>query len=156
MTKDEHIKYAPIVAFAYNRADKIIGCLKSLELNPEASGTDLYIYCDGAKNNEGLPKVQKTRDELHEYEKNSSFASVTIIEASQNKGLAASIIAGVTEVINKYGRAIIVEDDLVVSGRFLEYMNGALDYYKDNDKIGAISAYTYPLKALVSYEEEFI
>lgn len=147
-------QYAPVVAFAYNRADKIIGCLKSLERNPEACRTQLYIYCDGAKNEKGISKVQETRDALHRYKDTAAFADITIIEADKNKGLARSIIEGVTEVINKHHRAIIVEDDLIVSERFLEFMNGALNYYKDNNKIGAISAYTYPIDALKAYDKD--
>ncbi len=147
-------KYAPVVAFSYNRADKIIGCLKTLEQNPEAKETELFIYSDGAKSEAGIAKVAETRAALHEYEKVAGFARITIVEASMNKGLAKSIIEGVTEVINQYGRAIIVEDDLVVSGRFLEYMNGALRFYEDNDRIGAISAYTYPLDGLKGYDRD--
>ena len=152
--QNKNTKYAPVVAFAYNRADKIIGCLKSLEQNPESRQTQLYIYCDGAKSEKGISKVQETRKALHRYKEKANFADITIIEAAQNKGLARSIIEGVTEVINKHKKAIIVEDDLVVSERFLEFMNGALDYYKDNNKIGAISAYTYPLEALQAYDKD--
>ncbi len=146
-------KYAPVVAFAYNRADKIIGCLKTLEQNPEAVETRLFIYCDGAKNEKGAASVQETRKALREYKDKSKFLDITIIEAEQNKGLAKSIIDGVTEVMNQYQRAIIVEDDLIVSKRFLEFMNGALEYYRDNDRIGAISAYTYPIKGLETYNK---
>ncbi len=148
------ITYAPVVAFAYNRADKIIGCLKTLEQNPEAKDTELFIYCDGAKSEKGAARVKETRKALHEYEKSANFKSINIIEAPHNKGLAKSIIEGVTATVNKYGKAIIVEDDLVVSRRFLEYMNGALDFYKDNSKIGAISAYTYPIKSLKNYDKD--
>lgn len=148
------IKYAPVVAFAYNRADKILGCLKSLEKNPEARDTVLYIYSDGAKSEKGAPKVEETRKALREYKKSAGFKEIYLIEAEKNKGLAKSIIEGVTEVINKYHKAIIIEDDLVLSDGFLKYMNGALDYYQNNKHIGAISAYTYPIKDLSEYQKD--
>ena len=56
----ENFRYAPIVAFAYNRADKIIGCLESLEKNPEAGESDLIIYSDGPKSEAGAGKVKET------------------------------------------------------------------------------------------------
>ncbi len=147
-------KYSPIVAFAYNRSDKIINCIKRLELNPEARDSDLIVFSDGPKSEKGKSAVEETRRALHEYEGASVFASVRIVEAESNKGLARSIIEGVTEVLSEYGRAIIVEDDLVVSSKFLSFMNGALEYYKDDLRIGAISGYTYPLKCLEEYSSD--
>lgn len=145
---------APVVAFAYNRADKIIRCLKSLEKNKEAVDTDLIIYCDGAKSENGRAKVENTRKALHQYKEAAGFSNIKLVEAPQNKGLAKSIIEGVTEVLEEYGRAIIVEDDLIVSEDFLDYMNGALNYYESNENIGAISAYTYPLDVLKDYKKD--
>lgn len=154
MKMDIRTKYAPVVAFAYNRADKIINCLHSIEKNPEVKETDLVIYCDGAKSEKGKPAVEATRLALREYIDKSSFKTVSLIEAPENKGLAKSIIDGVTDVIERYGRAIVVEDDLIVSQSFLSYMNGALEYYKDNSRIGAVSAYTYPLRSLKDYDRD--
>ena len=148
----ENKTYAPVVAFAYNRADKIIRCLTALSQNPEAKETDLFIYSDGPKSEAGASGVKETRDALKKFKVEAGFKSVTIIEAERNKGLATSIMDGVTEVVNKHGKAIIVEDDLLVSKKFLSYMNGALDYYADNHRIGAISGYTYPLKELENYD----
>jgi len=147
-------KYAPVVAFAYNRADKIIKCLESIERNEEAKETDLIVYCDGAKSEKGLVKVEKTREALRAYKDRAGFSSVKIVEAPKNKGLAKSIIEGVTEVVEQYGRVIVVEDDLIVSAKFLEYMNGALDFYEENSNVGAISGYTYPLDGLKDYKKD--
>lgn len=145
---------APVVAFAYNRADKIIRCLETLEKNPEAADTELIIYSDGPKNPEDKTAIDDIRKALHEYRQRALFASVEVVEAPVNKGLATSIMTGVTEVVEKYGKVIVIEDDLVVSRSFLKYMNRALDYYQDNPKIGAISGYTYPLKALETYDKD--
>lgn len=147
-------RYAPVVAFAYNRPDKIIKCLKSIEKSAQACETDLIIYSDGAKNAEGIHKVEKTRQALRNYKETAGFASVRIVEAPVNKGLAKSVIEGVTEVVNQYGKAIVVEDDLIVSVKFLEYMNGALDFYEDNKRVGAVSGYTYPLDGLKDYSKD--
>ena len=145
---------APVVAFAYNRPDKIIRCLEALDKCNEALESELFIYCDGPKSDAGKASVLETRRAVLEYKESSHFAKVSVIEAPENKGLAASIIGGVTEVVERYGRVIVVEDDLVVSDRFLSFMNGALDFYEDQKAIGAISGYTYPIKALKGYQSD--
>jgi hypothetical protein len=74
------------------------------------------------------------------------FKSVTIIEREKNWGLAASIIDGVTNIVNQYGKIIVLEDDIVTSHYFLKFMNDALNYYADNPKVWSISGYNYPIK----------
>ena len=69
-----------------------------------------------------------------------------IIERDENRGLADSIISGVTEIVNRYGRIIVLEDDLVLSSQFLNYMNDALEIYKDSEKVMHISGYMFPVK----------
>ena len=141
-------KFAPVVVFSYNRPDKVLNCLKHLERNPQSRNSSLIVFSDGPKSEKDIKAVEDARKALHEYGNNSKFAAVKVVESPKNKGLAKSIIEGITEVISEYGTAIIVEDDLIVSSKFLEYMNGALEYYKNDKRIGAISGYTYPLKCL--------
>ena len=69
----------------------------------------------------------------------------TMIESAENRGLAKSIIAGVGELCEKYGRVIVVEDDLAVSSSFLAYMNAALDRYAGNDQVFQVSGYMFPV-----------
>jgi hypothetical protein len=56
---------------------------------------------------------------------------VHIHQAASNKGCAASIIDGVTELFDTYENVIVVEDDLIVGPTFLSYMNAGLNYYAD-------------------------
>lgn len=145
---------APVVVFAYNRADHIKSTLEHLNRNTLANQSDLYVYCDHAKNEKAVADVNATRGVVENFSKNSSFHSVTVIKAEQNKGLAASIITGVTQILEKYGRVIVVEDDLMTSKDFLSYMNAALDYYEKNPRVWSISGYTSPLKSLESYPHD--
>ena len=55
--------------------------------------------------------------------------------------LAASIIGGVTEVLDQYGKIIVLEDDLAVSEDFLQYMNDALDYFANDARVWSVSGY---------------
>ena len=136
------MSYAPIIIFVYNRADHFIQTYNALAACKEARESDLFIFSDGAKNESGKVKVDEVRAAVNTIKNSGDFKSVTVTESSVNKGLAASVISGVTEVINKYGKAIVVEDDCKVSPFFLNFINKSLDYYKDNKKIGSIAGYT--------------
>ncbi|MGF7079864.1 hypothetical protein [Mucilaginibacter sp. UYCu711] len=137
---------APIVLFVYNRPAKTQIALNTLAANPEAKQSILYIYCDGEKagaSNETLEKIKETRI----IAKNENrFKEVKVIEQAHNKGLSNSIITAVTEICNKYGSIIVLEDDIVTAPFFLCYMNEALQLYKDVDNVGCISGYWYPIK----------
>lgn len=144
--------YAPVAVFVYKRLDKTKKCLEALEMNLGAEKTDVYIFSDGAKGSEDLDAVNEVRDFLVSYEKIHKFNKLQICRREKNWGLANSIISGVTEVINNYGKIIVVEDDLIMSQDFLVFLNDALEYYGNNEKIGEISAYTYPLVGLNKYD----
>ncbi len=136
------MSYAPIIIFVYNRADHFIETYNALAACKEAKESELFIFSDGAKNEAGKEKVDEVRAAVSAIKDSGNFKSVAVTESPVNKGLAASVITGVTEIINKYGKAIIVEDDCVVSSHFLNYINNALDYYENNKKIGSIAGYT--------------
>lgn len=130
--------YAPIALFTYNRADKTQRVVESLLQNAEAKYSDLFIFSDGPKTPEKKAGVEENRKYIHTI---SGFKFISIIEREKNWGLANSLIAGITEVINKYGRVIVVEDDLILSPYFLQFMNEGLEKYKDDDRVSSISGF---------------
>lgn len=132
--------FAPIIVFSYNRPNHLKRTLEALSKNELASESDLFIYCDGAKENaseEQLKNIAQNRIVAHSAQ---GFKTVHVVERKKNIGLANSIITGVSEVIDVYGRAIILEDDLLTSPYFLRYMNLALDYYNGRPGVMSISA----------------
>ena len=134
---------APIALFVYKRPDHTKKALEALKNNALAQESDIYIFSDGWKNNDEKNQVQKVRN----YVKNiSGFRKIEIIEREVNFGLAKSIISGVTDIVNKYGKIIVLEDDLVTSPYFLQYMNDSLDLYKDEKKVISIHGYMYPTR----------
>lgn len=139
-------KLAPIVIFVYARPDHTKMTIEALSKNKFAKDTDVYIFSDAAKNEKTKSKVDETRKYIKSIAGNKYFKSTTIIEAEKNKGLANSIISGVTKIIEKYGKVIVLEDDLLTSDNFIEYMNNALNFYKDDNKIWSISGYNVPMK----------
>ena len=136
------MSYAPIIIFVYNRADHFTQVYNALSACKEAKESELFVFSDGAKNEEGKEKVNEVRAAVAAVKAAGDFKSVTVTESPVNRGLAASVIAGVTEIINKYGKVIVVEDDCKVSPFFLSFMNSALDYYQSDNKIGSIAGYT--------------
>lgn len=133
---------APIVLFVYNRPDHTRLTINALLENNLAIDSILYIYSDAAKRDEDNLKVNAVREIIR---KVNGFKSVVVIEADINLGLAASIIKGVTDVCNRYGKIIVLEDDILVSPSFLSFMNEALDRYQTNYKVWHISGWNYPV-----------
>lgn len=137
---------APIIFFAYKRPEITRKALESLALNPEAAESELYVFADGPKEGateEALQQIAATREVIRS---RNWCGTVHIAERVQNYGLARSVITGVTEVIEKHGKAIVVEDDLVLSPYFLKYMNEGLDLYEDEPQVASIHGYVYPLQ----------
>lgn len=132
---------APIILFVYNRLDHTKLTIEALKNNLLAVESDLIIFSDGPKKELDIVKIEEVR----RYIKNvGGFKSIKVIERENNLGLAASIMGGVTDVVNEYGKVIVLEDDIITSQYFLQYMNDALDLYKDNDEVMHVSGYFYP------------
>lgn len=145
---------APVILFVYNRIDHTKRIIESLSKCPEAKDTELFIFSDGAKNQDSAGKVQEVREYISSEPIKSMFQNVNIKMAEQNKGLANSVISGVAEVITRYGQAIVVEDDNEVSVNFIRYMNDALDFYKDNKKIWCIGGHSLKINFPKDYDKE--
>lgn len=148
------MSHAPIIIFVYNRADHFVQVYNALAACKEAKESELFIFSDGAKSEAGAEKVNEVRAAVSAIKDAGDFKSVTVTESPVNKGLAASVIAGVTEIINKYGKVIVVEDDCKVSPFFLKFMNNALDYYEGNKKIGSIAGYTPMITLPADYNKD--
>jgi len=136
---------SPIVLFTYNRPWHTQQTVEALLKNKEAEDSELIIYSDAAKNNEALLTVEMVRVYLKSI---SGFRSTRIVERPKNFGLAKSIILGVSEVVEEYGRIIVLEDDMVTSPYFLKYMNDGLNLYADEEKVISIHAYSFPIDDL--------
>ena len=144
--------FAPICLFTYNRLSETQQTVKALSNNYLATESELFIFSDGPKNQYTKDKVADVRYYLPFI---TGFKSVEIIESPVNKGLANSIIDGVTQIIEKCGRVIVLEDDLITSPNFLNFMNQALDFYNDNEKIFSISGYTMDLPSLKKHVKDY-
>jgi hypothetical protein len=143
---------APVLLFAYNRLDTLRRAVSALQQNQLAKESELFVFSDAAKTDRHRPAVAEVRKYLKTI---NGFKNVRISEAEKNKGLADSIIGGVSSVINEYGKAIVLEDDLLTSPNFLLYMNKCLSYYQGNPKIFSISGFSFPIDGLNDREIYF-
>lgn len=131
---------APILLFAYNRPRHLQHTVEALAHNPLAQESELFVFSDGARTEDDREDVELVRSYIHTIE---GFKTVHRIERDRNYGLAANIIDGVTDIVNRYGRVIVLEDDLVTAPGFLQFMNNALDTYADEPRVGHIQAYDF-------------
>ncbi|PKA98783.1 glycosyl transferase family 2 [Flavobacteriaceae bacterium MAR_2009_75] len=143
---------APICLFVYNRLTVTQETILALQKNYLASESNLIIFSDGPKNESAQKKVTDVRQYIQSVR---GFKSVTVVEALQNKGLGTSIIEGVSQIVKQYGRAIVLEDDLYTTPNFLDYMNQALDFYQDHNRIISICGYGLKIKRPKDYSSDF-
>lgn len=141
---------APIIVFAFNRLDALKNTIDSLLQNEEAKLSDLFVFVDGPRENrqgekENVKAVQEYVMTINGFKSTKHFFS------EHNKGLGKSIIEGVTQIIGQYGKAIVLEDDLVFSTNFLAFMNEGLDRYENEKKVFSICGYTNKVKIPKDY-----
>jgi hypothetical protein len=146
------LELAPIILFVYNRPWHAAQTLEALANNDLAEESDLIIYADAAKNAKQLNAVNEVHKILESID---GFKSVKIIKQQHNVGLSQSIIQGVTDVLNAFGKAIVLEDDMVTSTVFLTYMNKALEKYNNNENVICIHGYNYPIKNLTMLPDTY-
>lgn len=131
---------APIILFVYNRPVHTERTVKSLANNYLASDSDLYIYSDAPKGIEAEEGVNQVRNFIKNIK---GFKSITIVEREINFGLVKSITEGVTEIVNRFGKVIVVEDDLITHKQFLEFLNAGLERYKNEPDVYEITGYSH-------------
>jgi len=146
---------APIVLFVFNRPVHTKKTLQALKENKQADESILYIYCDGVKDGASIDIIENNNQVRKVIREEQWCKEVIIIESKKNKGLANSVISGVQDVVNKYGKVIVLEDDLITSTMFLDFMNNALNLYENNKEVFQISGYNFPVPQLKSSNSSF-
>lgn len=142
--------FAPIVVFAFNRLYSLKKCIDSLLANEESKLSDLYVFVDGARIDK-LGECDKVKSVQQYVQEIKGFKSLTYEFSDTNKGLGDSIISGVLKVINEYGCAIVLEDDLMVSMSFLRFMNDGLQKYQNDKSVYSICGYSNKMKVPLNY-----
>lgn len=131
----------PVALFVYGRPSHTRQTVEALKKNKLARETNLFVFSDAPKRPEAANTVREVREYLQTVD---GFRSVDIVAREENFGLAKSIITGTTDLLERFGRVIVLEDDLVTSPYFLTHMNEALNKYAEDDRVISIHAYVYP------------
>lgn len=139
---------APIILFVYNRPWHTQQTVEALQKNVLAEESDLYIFADGPKENatdEQKEKIKQVREYIHQI---NGFKQIIINESDHNIGCADSIITGISAVLKEHNKIIVVEDDIVTSRYFLKFMNEALDFFENDERIFSVSGYTFSARTM--------
>ena len=136
------MKYAPVAFFCYARLDTAMATIAALKENGGAAQTELYAFSDAARNAQDAPAVAAVRMWLHSLEAEGGFKAVHVVERPKNFGLNKNITSGISEVLDRSGRVIVVEDDIVTSPFFLQFMNDALEEYEDCKEVMMAGGHT--------------
>lgn len=138
--------FSPVALFVYNRVDNTRATLRALMANTLAAQTDLYVFSDGGKDETSWAAVREVRALLHEVEqevaRTHSLLSMTIVERPVNYYLERNVIEGINQVLERHETIIVLEDDIVTSPYFLQFMNDAFALYRDEQRVMHVSGFT--------------
>ena len=143
------MKLAPVALFVYNRADNTRRTLEALSRNTLARETEVYVFSDGGKDEKSWREVNEVRSIVRSFSKkpsplgrNERGLSITLVERPENYYLERNITEGIAEVFEKHDRIIVLEDDIMTSPYYLQYMNDAFEMYKDVPRVMHVAGFT--------------
>lgn len=146
------MSFAPVAVFAYRRPAQFQKMLETLQACEGFEQTPIVIFVDGPRGDEDKPDVMLVR----EIAASLKHPNVRLVFAEKNRGLRASITAGVTDVVKEFGKVIVIEEDLRLSPVCLQYFNSALDQYSSDERVWSVSGYMYDVPALKSRESALV
>lgn len=140
-----HSRYlAPVALFVYKRPEHARRTIENLIACPEADQSPIFVFADGPKSEADAEAVEATRAVVDELLGDRA----TVVTRDRNRGLANSIIAGTTELCDKYGEVIVVEDDLLLAPSFLRFLNEGLERYRHDPRVMQVSGHQFDVPAL--------
>lgn len=144
---------APVCLFVWKRYDHLVRTLSALKSNYLARETELYVCSNAAISEEEKDSVEKIRSYVSAFE---GMKKTTLICNEINKGISENLIKNVTKILKIYGKIIVLEDDMITSPNFLDFMNQALNFYQGFDNIQQIAGYCIPFDIKSTYDTYFI
>ena len=136
MSNSEFRLTTPVAFIIFNRPDTTGEVLERIR---KAKPTKLYLISDAprAGREDDVRLVNETRSLVEngidwECEVYKNYAEA-------NMGCRDRVASGISWVLEKEDRVIILEDDIVVADDFFRYMQETLEYYKDNERVMMVS-----------------
>ena len=145
-------KLAPVALFIFNRPEHLRRTIEALQRCDGFPDSPIFVFADGARDDRDIPTVDATRRVARELLGDRAEYHLSQV----NKGLATSIISGVELLLARYGRVIVLEDDLLVASSFLRFLNDALDRYADNENIYQVSGHMYEVGEFEQRQEALL
>lgn len=142
---------APIAVFAYRRPAHLKAMLETLARCNGFEESSVIVFSDGAKSEQDRPDVLAVREMVT----GLGWINLELVVSEKNKGLKRSISEGVSTVVARHGRVIVLEDDLHLSPVALDYFNAALDKYAAEPRVWSISGYMYDVPQLRGRDSAF-
>jgi hypothetical protein len=136
--------WAPIALFIYKRPDHTRRTIEHLLRCVGFDHSPVYVFADGPKHPRDVPVIQRTRSEARRLLGDRAV----YLERETNAGLDNSVIAGVTDLCGRHGRVVVVEDDLVVSPHFLEFLNAGLRLYENEPRVMQVCGHIFDVPEL--------
>lgn len=143
--------HCPVALFVYNRPEHTRKSLQRLNANRGINDASLYIFSDGPKDETQQERVTRVRELIRQ---KNNFFRTEIIESETNKGLANSIISGVSAILERHKRVAVLEDDVLTSPAWFEYMSTGLQTYLCSRNVWSVGAYCPPLKLPASAQDD--
>ncbi|RAX52730.1 hypothetical protein CCY99_07115 [Helicobacter sp. 16-1353] len=131
---------SPVLITVYDRLDSLQNAIISLKNNCLSQHTHLYIVSDYAYDESHKATIEQIRTFIKNI---SGFKKVEGIFWEKNKGSFDSVSDAIQYIFTKHNKIIVFEDDILLSNRFLEYMNLALDFYQNDKRIFSIASHTH-------------
>jgi hypothetical protein len=138
---------APIGLSTYSRLQHLQQTIAALQNNDLAKDSELFVFSDAAKAGDE-EKVAAVRSYLQSV---GGFKTVNILERIENNRVANNR-GGIRMLLDRYGKMIFLEEDVVTAPGFLTFMNHALDKYQGNERIFSISGYCPPIAIPKDYD----
>lgn len=147
--KEDFMKeYAPVVIYTYNRLDHLRKTILALQANHLAIDTDLFVVSDGPKDENAKDSVKALREYIDSVE---GFKTVHRIYRNENLGVFKSVLLAEQLILSSFDRLITMEDDIVTSENFLDFINTGLDFYEHSDSAFTVAGYCHPIKIPESF-----
>ena len=140
-TWPEKLEYAPIMICVYMRLDLIRNTIEALKRNTLAPKSALFLFSDAPGHPEHAEGIREVRSYLHTV---TGFKHVILVEREKNFGPLNNFTDALGPILDRYDRYIEIEEDIVTSPYFLQYMNDALAVYKDDPRVVGVASCKLP------------
>src|SRR5450755_2558754 len=96
-------QWAPIALFIFKRPAHSRRVIESLQACPGFAESPVFVFADGPRGPEDLPAIRETRAEARRL----LGENAVYVERETNLGVDRSIIAGVTQLCDQFGRVVV-------------------------------------------------